>query len=171
MTAIFVDTNIFVYARDTRDRVKHERARACVDEMWQSRQGRTSIQVLCEYYTVVTRTLSAPYPSQEAWAHVRALLAWSPQPTNEALLHLARQVESRFKLGWWDSLILAAAELQGCEVVLSEDFQDGGKYGGITVHNPLVPRARQALAPYAVSSPAPLHRGRGRPRKVVSAGR
>ncbi len=46
---VFVDTNIFVYARDTRDLAKRARASEWLEVLWQDLRGRTSIQVLNEY--------------------------------------------------------------------------------------------------------------------------
>jgi predicted nucleic acid-binding protein len=51
---IFVDTNDFIYAVDQGDEKKHELARAWRTELWKSRRGRTSFQVLQEFYGKVT---------------------------------------------------------------------------------------------------------------------
>jgi predicted nucleic acid-binding protein len=37
--------------------------------------------------------------------------------------------DGRFSL--WDALLLATAERHGCEIVLSEDMQDGARLGGV----------------------------------------
>ncbi len=56
MTAlVFVDTNVLVYARETRDPVKRARAREWLEFLWRDLRGRTSIQVLNEYYAVLTQ--------------------------------------------------------------------------------------------------------------------
>jgi predicted nucleic acid-binding protein len=47
-------------------------------------------------------------------------------------------VDGRFSL--WDALLLATAERHGCEIVLSEDMQDGARLGGVIVLNPFVGR-------------------------------
>jgi predicted nucleic acid-binding protein len=39
-------------------------------------------------------------------------------------------------LAFTDALILAAAIEADCDTVLSEDMQDGGKVGGVTIRNP-----------------------------------
>ena len=51
-------------------------------------------------------------------------------------LDLALELVRRFKLGYFDALILASARLAGCEIVYSEDFKDGQDYGGVRVENP-----------------------------------
>jgi len=49
---------------------------------------------------------------------------------------LALEIAKRFNLGYYDSLILAAARLGGCSVVYSEDLNPGQDYGGVRVENP-----------------------------------
>jgi predicted nucleic acid-binding protein len=34
-------------------------------------------------------------------------------------------VQQRYRLSWWDSLIVAAAQLQACSLLLSEDTANG----------------------------------------------
>lgn len=40
------------------------------------------------------------------------------------------------RLQIWDALILAVAAEQKCRLLLSEDFQNGFTWGGVTVLNP-----------------------------------
>jgi predicted nucleic acid-binding protein len=44
----------------------------------------------------------------------------------------------RYRLGWFDSLIVAAAMAGECDVLYSysEDVEDGQKFGGLLVENP-----------------------------------
>jgi predicted nucleic acid-binding protein len=166
MTApVFVDTNVFVYARDPRDAAKQARAEEWLAVLWRGFAGRTSIQVLSEYYNSVTRKLTPGVPPDEAWLDTRLLLAWDPHPVDAALLRRAREVEQRWQLSWWDGMVVAAAQLQGCGVLLTEDLQDGAVYGGVTVRSPFTLDVREPLPTYAVPPPAPRHRGRGRPRR------
>ncbi len=39
-------------------------------------------------------------------------------------------------IAYWDALIVAAAERGGCRLLLSEDFQQGRRFGEITVVSP-----------------------------------
>jgi predicted nucleic acid-binding protein len=163
--AVFVDTNVLVYARDAREDEKQKSAADWLRVLWQERRGRTSVQVLSEYYVTVTRKLDPGMPAQEAWDDVRALFSWRPQPIDRGLLERARELESRFRLAWWDSLIVAAAQLQACAVLLSEDMQDGMSFGSVRVRNPFRSEAHEDRAQYIVATPEPRHRGRGRPAK------
>ena len=59
-------------------------------------------------------------------------------PIDQATVEAARAVESRFKIGYWDALILAAAQQQGCELLLSEALQHEQRYDGVQVLNPFL---------------------------------
>jgi predicted nucleic acid-binding protein len=171
MTAlVFVDTNVLVYARDPRDPAKHAAARAWMESLWHERNGRLSTQVLNEFYQTATRKLQPAMDPQLAWSDVQLLLTWKPQSLDAQLLGEARAVDSRYRLGWWDALIVAAAARQSCSVLLSEDLQDGMAFGSVRVLNPCRHDVREPAAWYAAQPrPRPVHRGRGRPRKVAAA--
>jgi predicted nucleic acid-binding protein len=162
--AIFVDTNILVYARDSSDQPKQIVAARWLDLLWRDRRGRISVQVLNEYYVTVTRKLKPGLAEDEAWDDVQNLLAWDPQPINREVLSAARIIERRFRLSWWDSLIVAAAELQECTLLLSEDLQAGARYGMVTVRNPFDSSVAELPAPYvSIPKSSPQHRRPGRP--------
>jgi predicted nucleic acid-binding protein len=132
----FVDTNVFVYDQDLTDKSKNERAGAWLEALWRLRAGRVSAQVLSELYAVLTRKFSTQVAVEEARSLVETLVAWQPIATNADVLRSAWGIESRFGVGWWDALILAAAQMSGCRYLLSEDFQDGRDYDGVTVIDP-----------------------------------
>jgi predicted nucleic acid-binding protein len=169
MTAnVFVDTNVFVYARDAGEPRKQARAMDWLEQLWRTQTGRTSVQVLSEYYVTVTRKLIPGLAPDDAWDDVNALIAWRPWPIDAALLSRGREIEARHKLAWWDSLIVAAAEAQDCSLLLSEDLQDGGAYGSVTVRNPFALEANEAAASYlATQGAASRHPRRGRPKRHV----
>ena len=133
---------------------------------WIEQRGRTGIQVLNEYYVTVTRKLDPGMAPENAWADVRALLAWDPQPVYRDLLLRAHDVEDRHGLSWWDSMIVAAAQLQNCSLLLTEDLQDGWSCDGVTVCNPFKTHVAEEPARYfATPAPVSRHRPRGRPRR------
>jgi predicted nucleic acid-binding protein len=132
----FVDTNVFVYARDSGQTSKQPIARHWLDHLWMSGTGRLSVQVLNEYYVTVTRKLSKVLPVDAARADVSDLRAWKPVPVSAALISAAWDVEDRFGLSFWDSLIVAAARQARCRRLLSEDLQDGQDFDGVIVVSP-----------------------------------
>jgi len=137
MTAIvFVDTNVFVHASDARDPAKKQRALDWLASLWKSGSGRISTQVLHEYYSTVTHKLTPPMPRNQARADVTDLLAWRPLLVGDAVIQLAWSIEDRFGLSWWDSLIVAAAQVSRCDVLLTEDLQTGQRFDALEVVDP-----------------------------------
>ena len=167
MTApVFVDTNVFVYARDVTEPPKQARAAAWLAYLWRKQSGRTSVQVLSEFYVTVTRKLTPGLTPDEAWDDLTALCTWRPQPVDEVLLRRGREVEQRHGLSWWDSLIVGAAQLQGCDLLLTEDLQDGGIYGGVMVRSPFTFALGDVAPDYAVTPVAGArHPPRERPKR------
>jgi predicted nucleic acid-binding protein len=161
----FVDTHILVYARDPRHQQKQHVAAELLARLWQQRSGRSSIQVLNEYYTTITRKLNPRIDHEDAWDDVLTLMSWNPQPIDQAILVAAREIERRYRTSFWDATIVAAAQAQRCNVLLSEDFQDGMLFGEIKVRNPFVPRVQEPPALYRATV-VPRHRPRGRPARV-----
>lgn len=132
----FVDTNILLYARDLSEPTKQPIAEALIRELWQSRTGRLSVQVLNEYFVNATQKLKPGLSKEEAWSDMEALAVWEPQAIDSKLLGSAFKMQSRYRLSWWDSLIVAAAMVEGCDAILSEDLAEGQLYEGILVVNP-----------------------------------
>lgn len=168
---VFVDTNVLVYARDASEPLKQPQAADWLRRLWIERAGRTSVQVLNEYYVTVTRKLSPGLDKDEAWRDVRSLFAWNPQPIDPEVQVRAREIESRFNLSWWDSMIVAAAHMQGCDLLLSEDLQDGLDCEGLIVRSPFEDGVAEPAAPYEASTPpaqpVSRHRPRGRPARRI----
>lgn len=138
---VFVDTNVLIYADDTRDASKQLRAREWLLMLWQQRSGRLSTQVLNEYYVNVTRKLGLA--QGDARAKVRRFQLWQPWQMDHQTVETAWGVEARFGLSYWDSLIVAAAAQSGCTHLLSEDLQHGQQIDAVTIINPFLvaPRA------------------------------
>lgn len=134
--SVFVDTNILLYARDASEPEKQAVASARLQELWEQRTGRLSVQVLNEFFVNATRKLDPGLAPEEAWDDIEALSAWDPVPLDLPLLTRSYAAHCRYGLSWWDSMIVAAAEAAGCTRILSEDLADGASYFGITVENP-----------------------------------
>lgn len=135
----FVDTNVLVYRLDVEAGVKQVRAHAVLERLWSERSGRTSFQVLHEYYAVATRKLRlAP---DQVRRGVRDLLAWRPVVHDEAVLDRAWQLQDRYSLSFWDAAIVAAAQTADCARLLTEDLQDRQDFDGLLVVNPFTAEA------------------------------
>jgi predicted nucleic acid-binding protein len=133
---VFVDTNVLVNARNASELEKQAAAAAWLEHLWASATGRLSVQVLQEYYVTVTRKLDPGLPVDEAREDVSDLAAWRPVRIDEAIVDAAWRVEDRFGLSFWDSLIVAAAQAAGCELLLTEDLQHDLLIDGLRVADP-----------------------------------
>jgi predicted nucleic acid-binding protein len=137
MTApVFVDSNVFLYALDKANLKKQQAARNWRAELWKSRRGRLSFQVLGEFYVNALRLL--PKARDEVRAEVRDLLTWRPVVTDAALLERGWRIQDRYQLSYWDALIVAAAKTSSCAYLLTEDLQAGQKLDGIEFVNPFL---------------------------------
>lgn len=133
---VFVDTNVLVYARDSSEGEKQKRASSWITGLWQSRQGRLSLQVLHEYYVTVTRRLKPGLKQELARADVQNLRAWRPLALNAPVLQGAWTIEERYGLSFWDGLIVSAAQLADCRYLLTEDLQNGQRFDALQVLDP-----------------------------------
>ena len=166
MTAnVFVDTNVLVYARDSAEPAKQSIASSLMARLWHDQSGRISMQVLSEYYVTVTRKFKPGLPRDEAWEDVQGFFPWQPQVMDADVLRLAREIEKRHRVSWWDSLIIAAAQKQHCTVLLTEDMQDGMRFGTVKVQNPFRLGVSDPIPEYDVvaKTAASRHPRRGRP--------
>jgi len=107
-----------------------------ISHLWKTSTGRLSVQVLAEFYAVVTGKLKPGMEVANARADVEDLFTWQPLPITPDLIAEAWFVQDLFHLSWWDSLIVSAAKILQCTYLLSEDFQHSQDFQGIRVINP-----------------------------------
>lgn len=139
----FVDTNILVYAHDRSAGVKHQRAQALVERLWDSGEGALSTQVLQELCINLRRKAGKPLSVDEVRLLIRDYAAWEVITNSPAAILKALDIEVRYKISFWDALIVQAAEEAGASILYSEDLAAGQRYGSVRVVNPLI----QATAP------------------------
>jgi predicted nucleic acid-binding protein len=135
---VFVDTNVLVYSRDASEPRKQKQALAWMKELWDTGRGILSFQVLQEFYVTVTEKLKPGLDSKSARDDVRALLAWRPREVDARLIDGAWAIQDRYRLSWWDSLIVSAAQLEECQYLLTEDLRETQEFGGVRVVNPFL---------------------------------
>lgn len=132
----FVDTNVLVYAHDRSAGRRHEIARDLVARLWQERSGVVSTQVLQELYVNLRRKAGSPLPPAEAREVIEDYLAWPVVTNDGAAILRALEIEQRFGLSFWDSLIVQAAQEAGTRTLWSDDMSHGQQYGSVTVQDP-----------------------------------
>ena len=134
----FVDTNILIYAHDESAGSKHTRALRLINELWDSALGVLSVQVLQEMSVNLRRKATRPKSFDQVRALIQDYAAWEIVPTNPQSVLKAMDIEARFRISFWDALILGAAEDAGAAILYSEDLSAGQRYGSVLVVNPLL---------------------------------
>lgn len=137
MSVDFLDTNILVYLFDEADGAKHAVARALVEDALGNGSGVISFQVVQETLNVLTRKLKVLARAEDAEDFMQHTLVplWRVQPS-PALYAAAMDIGQRLGFGFYDSLVVAAAQEAGCRRLLSEDLQHGQRIGKLRIENP-----------------------------------
>ena len=137
--AVFVDSNILIYAHDADAGPKRDRAVERLRQLWESGTGRLSVQVLQEFYVNVTRKLITPVSRSTAREVVSSYAAWVKEPTTPDTVIRAIDIAEMAQIMFWDALIVASAEEALATQIYSEDLNAGQTIAGIKIVNPLAP--------------------------------
>ena len=131
----FLDSNVLVYAYQFNDPEKQKRAQQLLGEAV-SGNFVISTQVLAEFAATLLHKFSPPV-SAEAMVDILSRLSPIKVISPDAdVVHRAVEAHASYGLHFFDSMIVAAAERAGCKRLLSEDFNTGQSYFGITAENP-----------------------------------
>jgi predicted nucleic acid-binding protein len=130
----FIDTNVLVYTDDASAPTKKRDALDLLAAAHASRKGVVSTQVLAEYYWVATRKLGVPEETGRQKAGHFAKLDTVVLEVDDILS--AIDLSRMHHLAIWDALIVQAARRSACQVLYSEDLQDGRNFDGLRVVNP-----------------------------------
>ena len=132
---IFLDTNILVYAVDGKDPVKQDVARKIVASALDSEKFIISAQVLNEFSNIALLKLGMDIGEVRDFISIFRRIRTvplEPEWTDRAL-----SIKDAYRIQFFDSLLLAAAEANGCDEIWTEDLNDGQYYCGIKAANPL----------------------------------
>ena len=136
MSVEFCDTNVVVYAYDTSAGAKHVQARQLLERLWLEGAGAVSLQVLQELFVTLTRKIPQPLSTPTARAIIADLATWPvvvPAPSD---VLSAIDATVKWKLSFWDALIVVAAQRSGATMVWSEDLNAGQTFDSVTLRNP-----------------------------------
>jgi predicted nucleic acid-binding protein len=134
----FIDTNILVYAHDLDGGTKHDIAKEAVSQLWESKQGVLSTQVLQEFYVTLTRKIAKPLDKPTARRIVRSYVYWELAVNDPDIILQASEIEEAYKVSFWDALIVSAAFSQNAGTILTEELNHGQYVEGILIKNPFV---------------------------------
>ncbi|CAN5651457.1 MAG: PIN domain-containing protein [Rubrobacter sp.] len=133
----FIDTNLFIYQLEALDERKSEISDRIIREGIETQSACISFQVVQECLNTTLRKAEIPLSTDETKHYLDNVLA--PLFRVSARLSLynrALDVQARYRYGFYDSLIVAAALDAGCNRLYSEDLQDGQRIEGLTIENP-----------------------------------
>ncbi len=135
--AVFVDTNVLLYALGTTagEADKQATARTILDRD----DLVLSAQVLQEFYVQATRSTKPDRLAHDpAVTLIESWLRFRVIETTVPLVQQALASAARWQISYWDAAIVEAARLGGCPTLLSEDLQPGMNFAGVTVRNPFI---------------------------------
>lgn len=134
MNKEFLDTNIIIYANDSRDTEKQTIAIAVISSHIKLGTGVISTQVLQEYAHVALNKLQ-----QRQDIILRQLVLLEELEVIQqtpALIRRSVELKATYQINFWDACIISAAEYAKCNAVISEDLNNGQFYSGMKLKNP-----------------------------------
>jgi predicted nucleic acid-binding protein len=137
---VALDTNVLVYAEGLGDEVRCQLAGDLIARL-KPTDSIVAVQVLGELSRVLTSKM------MKSGSEVRELLlSWSDgvvvADTTWTAFQSAMDLSVDHQISMWDALILAVAAENKCRLLLSEDFQNGFTWRGVTVVNPFETKAK-----------------------------
>ena len=135
----FLDTNVFVYSFDASAPAKARRATELIRRAVATGKGVVSFQVVQEFFNVALRRFAQPMTFADAEQYLAAVFRpLTAIHSSQALYAEALRLNERYRLSWYDALIVAAAIEGQSTLLLSEDLQDGQRFDGLRVQNPFL---------------------------------
>ncbi len=136
----FIDSNVLLYTIDNSNVAKQTQAIEAIARASSRGTVAISTQVLVEFFNISTAKLKPGLSHQAASEMLERLCEFEVvSSTGQGVLEATKLVQ-RYKLQWWDALILEAAVRAGADILLSEDGQHGQRFGKLVVHNPFLPQ-------------------------------
>jgi predicted nucleic acid-binding protein len=126
----FFDTNVLLYALAEDDR-RTPRADALLEQ-----GGTISVQVLNEFAAVARRKLRLEWQEITGLIAIARRLCGPVVPLTLETHEAARHFAERYRLSFYDALIVATAQEAGCTTLWTEDLQDGQVIDRLTIRNP-----------------------------------
>ncbi len=133
----FLDTNIILYSFDSSNKRKQKIAAGLIQNGLERRTGRVSFQVIQEFMNVAGKPDIMGMKTEDIILFSREILI--PQcemRTSFDLLLDALQIKFRTGYSFYDSLIIAAALIQECSILYSEDLHNSHKFNGLQIVDP-----------------------------------
>lgn len=136
--AAFLDTNILIYSISASEEPLEFTKKSLAADLLQRRNDLVlSTQVLQEFYVQVTRASRPGALSHElACEFIESWKRFQIVPVTADLVDRALLIRRETGFQYWDCAIIAAAQIAGCDTLLTEDMQEGRILGDVTLSNP-----------------------------------
>ena len=133
----FLDTNLFIHQLEALDGDKTAVADRIISAGIENRNACISFQVVQECLNTALRKAEIPLSTDEMRAYLESVLApLFRVRASIPLYNRALGVQARYRYGFYDALIIAAALDAGCTRLYTEDMQGGQRIEGLTIENP-----------------------------------
>ena len=130
----FIDTNVWVYALTEQDHAKKKIAAELISKTYLEDTICVNAQVLKEFANFAFKRTKKS--ADEINAMLKKMSSYSFVPDTKELVMQAAALKERYAVGFYDSLMLSAANKAKCDVIYTEDLNSGQKYGAVTAINP-----------------------------------
>ena len=138
MYRAFFDTNILAYEFDNSESSKQSVAVDLINEWRPSGQMIISTQVLQELYVVLTQKLRPALKEGIAEEVIQNYSKLDVVVLEPSLILEGIGIKRRYKISFWDALIVAAAKDASCKVLFTEDLSHGMKIERVEIINPFL---------------------------------
>jgi predicted nucleic acid-binding protein len=135
---IFLDTNFLIYAHDIDAGIKHDLALSIIEKIWEEETGIISTQVIQEFYVNVTRKIPNPITPVQGRGIILNYFSWQVETVEPHTILSASEIEEKYVLSFWDSLIIATASQSEAVKILTEDLNHGQTIEGVLIENPFL---------------------------------
>ena len=136
--ADFLDSNVILYGLDAQaPEGKRARSERLVAEAVAKRSAVISWQVVQETLHVVANRFTSSIRASDRQSLLTDVLTplWHVHPS-VGLFARSISIQERYRFGFYDSLVVAAALEAGCKRLLTEDLQHGQRIEGLRIENP-----------------------------------
>ncbi len=136
MSKMFLDTNILVYSLDSSNPRKKAISREYLRKCTKENCGVISTQILQEFFIVSTKKMGVEPLTAKSLVH--SFQNFETVMVSPELIENAVDCHILNRISFWDALVIVAAESSKCDVVLTEDMNNGQIIRGVRIKNPYI---------------------------------
>jgi predicted nucleic acid-binding protein len=135
---VFFDSNVLIYTVDDAEPLKQQLAITRLASVLGTHRIALSTQVLQEFVNVTTRKLKNRLSLSEVSEHLANFCQFEVVGSHASSVQAALHLMQQHQTSWWDALILEAALRADADLLVSEDFAHGQRFGKLVVENPFL---------------------------------